>query len=937
MSGSNNPERSENQPERTPQGEAGAVSERVNHLISESVNRNLINEEQRLGPRAPTHYDGLGNSIESLNRPTTVYSRYEQLDGTHTYRFLRDGTNPFGDSAVFTIRPVERGHGTAYIVEGEGGATTTVTTTPDGGKEVRSSDSTGILTVGAGPGGELLKFVREDSSGTTLVNYDGSQRTGSALQVRGIQSRELPPNTVEQVCDLIGQVLRRVEASLGVSINMPPDLTGSSGAPDAGSRTTSELTAPEPVPAAGTGSRINLQAEVTNPGEPQQPHLPPAQPEHTQRISTRSDDPNKGSQQASINHEASRWSTRVVERFFPSDGKMSEEWNSSNIIGLRDLVSQARTNLSDQEFRQFIQSLENSTSRMNPDGSRRPLITHTEQNGRVDEIRIGNEATLRANGEATVRNGARHVRIDRNDTNIEVAQWNDRIGRQFFNEGPEHNQWTGNIDGLRESMEGAREQLNSQDFSAFARRIQEGTNGFIQARFDNSGSVSEISTGQGAEARVAFRESWRQDRSARWNDRVGDEFFRSGQFNGNEAGLRNIINQARSNLNDQEFRRFLQSIENGTSVRNSDGSRRAFISHTEQDGIVEEISIGREVPIAERNQRLIETMRSRGASEGDLSLLGNDLRQLRQRGLSDNNVSLVLDQVDRLMACQGDREVDRRVTPDERRRIAMQIINHAARPTDVFQGPHKTCQVTAMELRMFTRCPQRAAELIVTAAITGEWTAPDGRHITVDNSSFRPGTEERRLTYPDTGARTHASQIFQLVAVNNAVQRRVPPQYYRQEAPTNTRDTGERLYDERNRPVMEEAGGRRVAVQQPSLTDNEIGQLGQRLTNERSYLLTHSSMPGGDGVRSISSEAQFQDVIEASIRDQQLPLTIGVDANHPSFRGNGLPGNRGQLHAVSLTGYNPATRQLTIEDPRGYHLVIAASDVFHAMEGWPPR
>jgi len=342
-------------------------------------------------------------------------------------------------------------------------------------------------------------------------------------------------------------------------------------------------------------------------------------------------------------------------------------------------------------------------------------------------------------------------------------------------------------------------------------------------------------------------------------------------------------------------------------------------------------------PLPERDQRLVERMRARGATAEELRTFTDDLRRLRARGLSDREITRTLDQVERLMESRGDRPV----TQDERRRIGMQVIHHAARPTDIDQGSHSTCQVTALEERMFTRCPSKAAEMIVSCSINGYWDAPDGKRITVASGplgsvTMSPGREER-ATYPADGERSHASQIFNLVAVNEATQRRVPPQFYRQDTVNNATDSGERVYDRNGQPVYETVNGRRQRVQAPSLSDAEIAAIGFRTTGENNYYLCHSRFGDIANVGSIHSTQELIDTIQRMKRDGKLPATIGLDMNHPGLGGTGLARDKDRWHCLSVTDYDPATGRFFISNQWGAagDRWVSANDMFQSMGGWP--
>ena len=125
-------------------------------------------------------------------------------------------------------------------------------------------------------------------------------------------------------------------------------------------------------------------------------------------------------------------------------------------------------------------------------------------------------------------------------------------------------------------------------------------------------------------------------------------------------------------------------------------------------------------------------------------------------------------------------------------------MHQCAHPDETDQGHHNTCAPTAEAESILTRNPSKAAEMVVTTALTGQWTAPDGKVITIDKGSLQPGVEESVYPSKDGGQRTFATQLLNLTMVNDALQRLVPPQYYVQRRADDETpgDTGERRLDE---------------------------------------------------------------------------------------------------------------------------------------------
>lgn len=112
----------------------------------------------------------------------------------------------------------------------------------------------------------------------------------------------------------------------------------------------------------------------------------------------------------------------------------------------------------------------------------------------------------------------------------------------------------------------------------------------------------------------------------------------------------------------------------------------------------------------------------------------------------------------------------------QRADVAGGILFHTAQGR-IDQGFHRTGHVSALQNIAFSERPSLAAEMITTAALTGEWRARDGKVIKMPKDSMTPGWEE--LFFPPVdGWRTHASQIFQVVALNDIGMRENDPKHF---------------------------------------------------------------------------------------------------------------------------------------------------------------
>ncbi len=290
----------------------------------------------------------------------------------------------------------------------------------------------------------------------------------------------------------------------------------------------------------------------------------------------------------------------------------------------------------------------------------------------------------------------------------------------------------------------------------------------------------------------------------------------------------------------------------------------------------------------------------------------------QQQHLPPEEISKTYDQMSRLLSTPNK---DSAIPDDNRVKLAEGILHECAHPSDIDQGAHQTCNVTTVAEQGFSRNPSTMAEMAATTAIKGEWTAPDGKVIKVDNNSLAiaPFSEEQNQP-PKDGERSYATQVLNVVMINDCTQRRVPPQYYQQQVPDGSvpADTGERLYGADGKlvtaKVMNGDGQQMdVPVAAPYVTDGELTSLGKRL-----YHKNYDSIGVNDesiGVENVNSPGTLELKVKQMQDQGKLPITMGVDCNHKPITNNEQPGFGG--HVVTIDGYNPVTHQIHISNQYG--------------------
>ncbi len=232
----------------------------------------------------------------------------------------------------------------------------------------------------------------------------------------------------------------------------------------------------------------------------------------------------------------------------------------------------------------------------------------------------------------------------------------------------------------------------------------------------------------------------------------------------------------------------------------------------------------------------------------------------------------------------------------ERINAAQGIMRHAAHPESIDQGAHGTCNVATIENMAFTDRPGQAASMIAEVALTGKWTAPDGKQIKIDAQSLVPGAEERTFP-PQDGARSFASQLYQVTALNDLGQRENPPLCFSQRRPASRSDTGEYWTDASGR-IVEPFGG---------LTVGEIADEAERLLpGDNTVIMLDANANWQEGsIIAFNNEKDLTSKLLELKENNDLPIILAVNGSDPVF-GGGSP-NNGINHVVCISDIDTST------------------------------
>lgn len=273
--------------------------------------------------------------------------------------------------------------------------------------------------------------------------------------------------------------------------------------------------------------------------------------------------------------------------------------------------------------------------------------------------------------------------------------------------------------------------------------------------------------------------------------------------------------------------------------------------------------------------------------------------RLKSGSISQNELLETYKQVGRLVDGEG----STLLSQTERNALAVQVMKQAGDPHSIDQGRHNTCTVTALESRIYTRHPDSAAKLVADIALQGQFTDTEGYKVELNPKSSDP---ESKSSPEFDGNRSHASELFQVAAVNLfwARENKATGKQVKYEQRTPGKDTGEYLMDYSETPPKEVA-------REPYMHDEGVQLINKYLTGEESdgiMIAQKDKIYGsGDRLTTFSNEEEFQSKLVKLHEEGKFPVLLAVfSSNCPwwSDSGGGEAGgsadNLRSRHVVSI-------------------------------------
>lgn len=283
------------------------------------------------------------------------------------------------------------------------------------------------------------------------------------------------------------------------------------------------------------------------------------------------------------------------------------------------------------------------------------------------------------------------------------------------------------------------------------------------------------------------------------------------------------------------------------------------------------------------------------------------------------------------------------LTDEQRFNIAEQVLSMAADPTSIDQGVHDTCGAAVIEVRAYMRHPEKAAKLVADAALNGEVLTKNGVALPIDTTPH----DTSKMDFPKSGQRSHASELFQVAAINLVLNDGIGEKEGRIAYRQNDRrpeavNLGEVVIDFSVHPPEEKKFA--------GLYVSDILRMNKLVTgqDEPDLVLWKARALGGRQYgKPFTNETEMEDALLEAKRNGKLPAVIYVySGNDPIWQDapNNHDGGRGDGHYINVTdihnGKPPTVEIDSTWSKRADHLRSAGrsmklSDLY--MASLPPK
>jgi hypothetical protein len=282
------------------------------------------------------------------------------------------------------------------------------------------------------------------------------------------------------------------------------------------------------------------------------------------------------------------------------------------------------------------------------------------------------------------------------------------------------------------------------------------------------------------------------------------------------------------------------------------------------------------------------------------------LAQAKLKNVPPSDINRTLEATASLLEGRGERPLSQ----EDRVWLATSLMHNLNHCDRVDQGFHNTCNVTAISKILMATGAAVVAEMVSSTALNGYYRAVDGKRIAIDAQSLEPDKEAIGGETRDH-RRNYASQVFDLIAINNYWQRHFPPFSYIQRESTGAGDTGERLLNAFGQAVRSRDGS---YLHQPNLDCRAMVAIGRELGIKQDFLVANSKTDNAAGVL-VNSEEKLGQTLKNMLNDGH-PAMVFVHSGNKLFTGKyGIGG--GGWHVVTIDSFDPSTGKFHLSNQWG--------------------
>lgn len=208
------------------------------------------------------------------------------------------------------------------------------------------------------------------------------------------------------------------------------------------------------------------------------------------------------------------------------------------------------------------------------------------------------------------------------------------------------------------------------------------------------------------------------------------------------------------------------------------------------------------------------------------------------------------------------------------------FLAHGADPGSIAMGRKIGAQVACLMHKIFSKSPSRFAAMLASAVIDGTWRTFDGKVVSCDENSLKPGPEEIKWVNGED-KRSYAAKILQCLLLNTCLRRRRVPMIYREIPGRPGKNYGGQIVSILEGEQVNPKYSALSLLELALLARFEFGENDCIITNDNSFALNSQEIfdreKGINILVHINSLEELIDALTTAREAGALPVTIAID------------------------------------------------------------